>query len=788
MYRSNFLIGFFLLFVVVSSLGYYGYNSIRNNLVQEQIELNIAETRALEARISRWLERRKTEISTLANTPVVRSMDWSKSGPFLKQKHVTMPWFYIFAHINPDGTYYNSKVDFAEGKNLSDRAHFLASIEGRVYASDPVVSRTLGTDIVAVTSPIYRTDETTSDIIGVFGGMIDTTTILEELARFENGKNSYAFALNSTGVVISHPDINRMGNINTKADSLTADQDPGLSTVAMKMLEGREGWQRLKIDGQDAFVTFTPVSQADWYLATVTDASHVNSQLKAVNFAAFFFAMVLMSTFYMVLRLRNSEAQRLETEKSVVEEKNRAKSNFLANVSHELRTPLNAVIGYSDLLQADKQLTPAARNRVEAINKSGKHLLSLINRILDLAKVEAGRLELDKRPVQVQALIRDTAKSLEIAAQRYPTTFSTSIEIPKDLRASVDTDKIIQVINNLTTNAFKYGGSGHVTLAAFIRQQTDGTATLNVNIVDQGIGMSPEEMAKVFNEFEQIDAKSSGLGLGLAIVKQLVNLMNGDIKISSEVGEGTSVIVELPLQLTDLENERAHDKKFDGSFMIDGMGYSVLVIDDNEDNSALMRDLYTSSNFKVTVARDGEAGLNLFHKHSFDLVLTDLVMPKKNGFDVIKTIRAHKTKSHVPIIVASASAFATDKSASLDAGANAFMAKPVDLKSVLRTTCQLLQIDITQLSNDPISLEAKLEADTLIKTESIILDQDDFKNASQLIELAEVGRLTEIKSLMNEAKSQGLKSLGALLEDDLENLDAEGVIKKVQLVLSKNGK
>lgn len=742
----------------------------------------------MEARISRWLERRKTEIATLANTPVVRSMDWSKSGPFLKQKHAAMPWFYIFAHINPDGTYYNSKVDFAEGKNLSDRAHFQASINGKVYASDPVVSRTLGTDIVAITSPIYRTDTTTSDIIGVFGGMIDTTTILEELARFENGKNSYAFALNSSGIAISHPDINRMGNINTKADSLTTDQDPGLSTVAAKMLEGQEGWQRLKIDDQDAFVTFTPVSQADWYLATVTDASHVNSQLTTLNFAAVFVAMILLLTFYMVLRLRNSEAQRLETEKIVVEEKNRAKSNFLANVSHELRTPLNAVIGYSDLLQADRQLTPTARNRVEAINKSGKHLLSLINRILDLAKVEAGKLELDARPVQMQTLLIDTAKSLEIAAQKYPITFSTSIEIPKDLIASVDTDKIIQVVNNLTINAFKYGSSGHVTLAAFIRRQPDGSPTLIVNVVDQGIGMSREELANVFNEFEQIDSKSSGLGLGLAIVKQLVSLMHGDIKISSEVGEGTSVVVELPLELSEFGYEIAHDEKFSDSLIIDGMGRSVLVIDDNEENSALMRDLFTSNNFEITVARDGQHGLDLFHEHSFDLVLTDLVMPKKNGFEVIQAIRAHKTKSHVPIIVASASAFATDKRASLDAGANAFMAKPVDLKSVLRTTCQLLQLDFTQLNHEAVSLESNSEAAALAQSETIVLDQIDLKTLSELIELAEVGRLTEIKSIMDNTKSQGLKSLGTLLEGDLENLDAEGIVEKVKMVLRKNGK
>jgi len=714
-------------------------------------------------------------------------MDWSKSGPFLKQKHSAMPWFYIFAHINPDGTYYNSKVDFAEGKNLSDRAHFQASINGKVYASDPVVSRTLGTDIVAVTSPIYRTDASNSDIIGVFGGMIDTTTILEELDRFENGKNSYAFALNSTGIAISHPDASRMGNINTKAVSLTTDQDPGLSTVSVKMLEGQEGWERIKIDGQDAFVTYTPVSEADWYLATVTDTGHVNSQLTALNIAAAFVAMILMLTFYMVLRLRNSEAHRLETEKSVVEEKNRAKSNFLANVSHELRTPLNAVIGYSDLLRANSELSQSNRNRVEAINKSGKHLLSLINRILDLAKVEAGKLELDSRPVEVHTLLSDTAKSLEIAAQKYPVSFSTSIEVPRDFVANVDTDKIVQVVNNITTNAFKYGGSGHVSLASFIRRQTDDTCMLIVNVVDQGIGMSYEELAKVFNEFEQIDSKSSGLGLGLAIVKQLVTLMHGDINISSEAGKGTSVVVELPLQLIDVDHVPAQNENFDGSLTVDGTGLSILIIDDNEENSSLMRDFFTSKNFEITVARDGEKGINAFQECSFDLIMTDLVMPKKNGFEVIQAIRADKTKSETPIIVASASAFATDKRDSLRAGADVFIAKPVDLKDVLKTTCRLLKIDLKELNQSLVDNQPKSQTEALINPETLVLDESDVQNALKIIELAEIGRLTEIRKILNETKSPGLVNLGILLEEKLDDLDAEGVIKKVKLCLKNHG-
>jgi hypothetical protein len=207
----RFNIVLFGLFAAVAVAGYLGFQQIRTELLNEQLTINTAKTEALVRRVDQWLITRKTEVATLANTPTIRSMDWTQSGPFLKAKHEQMPWFYIFAHINPDGTYYNSKVDFAGGQNLSDRAHFIAAMKGEVYASDPVNSRTLDNDIVAVTSPIYRSDRKGAEIIGVFGGMIDTTTIVEELSRFSHGPKSYAFAVNSTGIASSPPGPKRRG-------------------------------------------------------------------------------------------------------------------------------------------------------------------------------------------------------------------------------------------------------------------------------------------------------------------------------------------------------------------------------------------------------------------------------------------------------------------------------------------------------------------------------------------------------------------------------------------------
>jgi len=220
---------------------------------------------------------------------------------------------------------------------------------------------------------------------------------------------------------------------------------------------------------------------------------------------------------------------------------------------------------------------------------------------------------------------------------------------------------------------------------------------------------------------------------------------------------------------------------------VDGTGLSILIIDDNEENSSLMRDFFTSNNFEITVARDGEKGINAFQECSFDLIMTDLVMPKKNGFEVIQAIRADKTKSETPIIVASASAFATDKRDSLRAGADVFIAKPVDLKDVLKTTCRLLKIDLKELNQSLVDNQPKSQTEALINPETLVLDESDVQNALKIIDLAEIGRLTEIRKILNEAKSPGLVNLGILLEEKLDDLDAEGVIKKVKLCLKNHG-
>jgi len=775
--RSKFTLLFFILLSVTAILGYSGYSALKQELFAEQVLLNESKTEALAVRIDRWLSTRKTEISALANTPVIRAMDWEQSGPFLKAKHESYPWFYIFAQINPDGTYYNSKVDFAKGQNLSDRAHFKASIAGKVYASDPVVSRTLGTDIVAVTSPVFSSDSAGADIIGVFGGMIDTSTIVDELGRFENGEGSYAFAINSSGIAISHPDEARRGNINTKATSMLEDADTGLKESVRLMLTGESGWAKLRVDGVDSYVTFTPITEADWYLATVTNADFIDSQFVIVDYAGAIVAILIFLGFYMIWRSRKLEVQTLNQQREVFAEKSRAKSIFLASMSHELRTPLNAIIGYSQILIAGQRVDDETRKTLNLVLNSGRHLLMLINRVLDLSKIEAGKLELDERSVNPKSLFNELIQIFEIERAKYSVKLHSSVdpELPKAVR--LDPDKLTQVVTNITVNAFKYGEGRDVRLEV---QHDSGANALVIKVEDSGAGMTDEQVARLFMPFEQANNKSDGAGLGMAIVKELVGLMGGQLYVDSKPQQGTRVTLSLPYTPVEDDGLSLTDMSKLPSAIVGGLTPSVLVVDDNAQNRQFLADLLQPIGFVITEAADGLAAQSLLKQSRFDLIITDLVMPEMDGFELVSWIRNSLSDAQTPIIVASASAFYDDQIRSLSAGANQFMPKPVDPFELLGRVAKLLNFEFAE---DDSAIDRGNEANSVIDS---VIDWQEPTNQSlrrAMLDAANLGQMQKIEQLLEsiqdeQRKAQWLKLVGDALDDH----DDERIIEVLESV------
>ncbi|HEX7649788.1 MAG TPA: ATP-binding protein [Noviherbaspirillum sp.] len=386
-----------------------------------------------------------------------------------------------------------------------------------------------------------------------------------------------------------------------------------------------------------------------------------------------------------------SERKKAETEREArraAEAANRAKSAFLANMSHELRTPLNGILGYAQILERDPALGERQLAGVDVVRKSGEHLLALINDILDLAKIEAGKMELCFADLQlakfVQTIteivgVKAAQKGLELVCDMAP-------DVPQWIRA--DEKRLRQVLLNLLANAVKFTDRGRIVL----RVSFLPPARLCFEVQDTGIGIAADQLDRIFQPFEQAgdtQRRLAGTGLGLAISREYVRLMGGDIRVESRIGHGSLFRFELEAQPA-----RAATAAAAGVVTgYTGPRKKILVIDDVAENRRVMFDLLSPLGFEVIEAYNGRQGLDTAQSLRPDLILMDIVMPEMDGLEATRCLRRMKDLKDVPIIAMSASVSATNSQQSLDAGMNAFLPKPVNVDSLLNQIAALLRLD-----------------------------------------------------------------------------------------------
>jgi signal transduction histidine kinase len=373
-----------------------------------------------------------------------------------------------------------------------------------------------------------------------------------------------------------------------------------------------------------------------------------------------------------------------ELAQQTAEQANRAKSRFLANMSHELRTPLNAIIGYSEMLmeEAEDQGAKGITPDLEKIRGAGKHLLGLINEVLDLSKIEAGKMELDLEEFEVGPLLEEVAATVRPMVTQNNNTLELSAD-PGLGGMRADATKLRQILLNLLGNAAKFTDGGRIVLAAR-RDEVDG-GRLVFAVRDSGIGMTPEQVQRLFQPFTQADAsttrKYGGTGLGLTISRRFSQLMGGDITVESEPGAGTTFTVALPALV-----QEAAPKPVTGELVIadlkryiaeqrNGAAATVLVIDDDPDARDLLERLLTKEGHKVVQAGGGEEGIALAKELHPNLITLDVLMPQQDGWSVLGALRSEPALADTPVIVLSV----VDHAAAGRAlGAAAHMRKPVD--------------------------------------------------------------------------------------------------------------
>jgi signal transduction histidine kinase/CheY-like chemotaxis protein len=373
---------------------------------------------------------------------------------------------------------------------------------------------------------------------------------------------------------------------------------------------------------------------------------------------------------------------RAEDNAAKAEAASRAKAAFLAMMSHEIRTPMNGMLGVADLLR-NMSPDPSQKKLLDILAGSGDSLLRIINDILDFSKIEAERLELRPRPFELSGLLDELETLLNSQARGKQVTFviETDPQLPPALNG--DRQRLSQVLLNLGTNAVKFTDRGEVRLVVRQLSAADGKARLQFTMRDTGIGMSADAMSRLFLPFTQVAESrrhhGGGTGLGLVISQKLVNLMGGEISVSSEPGKGSAFSFTIELPVADLLSATGTTQ------ILRLEGISILVAEDNAVNQTIIEAMLRQLGHSITVVRNGREALNALAQDHFDLVLMDCNMPVLDGLEATRMLRAGAAgvrDTSIPVIALTANAMDGDREQCLAAGMNDFLAKPVSMASL----------------------------------------------------------------------------------------------------------
>ena len=395
-------------------------------------------------------------------------------------------------------------------------------------------------------------------------------------------------------------------------------------------------------------------------------------------------------------RIQQNEHMRAEME--AAKKSSEAKTCFLSNMSHDLRTPLNAIIGYTTLAGREETSLPETKAYLKKIENAGQQLLDTINDVLEMSRIESGRLELEPERVCLESILSKVEDLVTPQMDNKHISFTRQWE-PQETWVMCDSGQLSRALMNMLSNACKFTPEGgRVTLAMRQAEMREETVTCEFEVRDTGIGMSPEFAKRLFTPFEREKtstvSKVQGTGLGMAITKSFVDRMGGTISVDTQQGEGTTLTMRLCFQKSAPEEHPAAET--DGENFVDFSGVHLLLAEDNPINQEIAVMLLSHEGFLVDCVEDGKAAVDAVTQAepgTYDAVLMDIQMPVMDGYEATRTIRAldDPARAGIPILAMTADAFQEDQRAAMDAGMQGHIAKPIDMKQMLQTMKQVLR-------------------------------------------------------------------------------------------------
>jgi PAS domain S-box-containing protein len=614
---------------------------------------------------------------------------------------------------------FNSLNHMAHRLSLSQKINAKAwSEDARFYLKD--TEKTLSSGLTALPSAAYLFGIVISYLFTILGELFlrlrDQSKVLK--SRFNEKAQKLAAIVESSDDAIISKDLNAMiTSWNQGAEAIFGyrsseiigksilllippDRTSEESRIMDQILSGETishyETERVCKDGKRIFISLSisPLKDLNGRIVGLAkiarditaakSASHEKEQALTQLWSAE--AQVLQANEQLEERVRQRSIE-LERAKEVAVAATGAKSDFLANMSHEIRTPINGVIGMTSLL-LDTKLDEEQKGFVRAISSSSKILLTLINDILDLSKVEAGKMELEKHPFEMSEMLREVCENFEPLIRAKSLNFRAAFEFDAAVVVMGDLGRIHQILNNLLSNALKFTQTGEIKLRAVQMPAPAGRVLIGFTVSDTGIGISEPVINQLFQKFTQADPSTSrkygGTGLGLVISKRLAELMGGTIRVESSVGKGSSFFFDLEFELSALLIDRAESVTSSAMLTKDERRKKrILVAEDIAVNQTITLRMLAKAGYSADAVANGLEVLDAVDRIPYDLILMDCQMPEMDGFRATELLRHGKFEK--PIVALTANAFAEDKKRCLSFGMSGHIAKPIDEKSLIRT-------------------------------------------------------------------------------------------------------